>query len=138
MRLGLAALFLAPMAFAAVPVHVTLAPVESKLGAVERYTVRAPTEGQVATVGIEVDVPAGVTVSSVLASPGWTSEVRKEGARIVGISWKVNIPPSHFGELVFNARNPRQGSELTWNVRQVFADGTSREWTPQTKLVAEN
>jgi uncharacterized protein YcnI len=116
--------------------HVTIAPAESKLGASERYTVRVPTEGQVTTVGVDLDVPTGVTVSSVLASAGWKSEVRREGNRIVAISWKVEIPAGHFGELVFNARNPKEGADITWKVVQKFSDGTSREWTPKTKLIA--
>ncbi len=34
---------------AVVSAHITIGPAESKLGANERYTVRVPTEGQVAT-----------------------------------------------------------------------------------------
>ena len=121
---------------AIVSAHVTISPTESKLGASERYTVRVPTEGQVATSGVDLAVPPGVTVSSVLASGGWKSTVRREGNRIVGISWTVDIPAGHFGELVFMARNPKEGTEIAWKVTQKFADGTSREWTATTKLVA--
>ena len=116
--------------------HVTIAPGESKLGASERYTVRVPTEGAVATVGVDLEVPVGVTVSNVLASGGWTSEVKREGNRIVAIAWKVNIPAAHYGELVFNARNPKEGAAIAWKVKQRFEDGTSRDWTASTKLVA--
>lgn len=127
---------LAVFVIATLAAHVTIAPAESKLGASERYTVRVPTEGQVTTSGVDLEVPAGVTVSGVLASSGWKSEVRREGNRIVAISWKVDIPAGHFGELVFMARNPKEGAEITWKVTQKFADGTSREWTPKTKLIA--
>ncbi len=116
--------------------HVSITPTESKLGASERYTVRVPTEGQVTTVGVDLEVPEGVTVSNVLASGGWTSEVRREANRIVAIMWKVTIPAAHFGELVFNARNPKEGAAIAWKVTQRFADGTSRDWTPSTKLIA--
>jgi uncharacterized protein YcnI len=121
---------------AALLAHVTIAPTESRLGANERYTVRVPTEGRVATVGVDLEVPEGVTVSYVLASGGWTSELKRDGNRIVGISWKVNIPAAHFGELVFNARNPKEGASIAWKVKQRFEDGTARDWTPSTKLVA--
>lgn len=116
--------------------HVTIAPGESKLGASERYTVRVPTEGQVATVGVDLEVPEGVTVSNVLASGGWTSEVKRTGNRIVAITWKVNIPAAHYAELVFNARNPKEGTTIAWKVKQRFEDGTARDWTASTKLVA--
>lgn len=128
------AIFLVAAA-AALSAHVTIAPAESTLNRNERYTMRVPTEGQVATVGVDLDVPEGVTISGVLAVGGWTSELRKEGTRTVGISWKVDIPPAQFGELVFTARNPGEGTQIAWKVRQRFADGTSREWTPGTKLV---
>lgn len=121
---------------ATVSAHVTVAPGESKLGVSERYTVRVPTEGQVGTTAVDLEVPPGVMVSGVLASGGWKSEVRREGNRIVSISWRVDIPAGHFGELVFNARNPKEGTEIAWKVTQRFADGTSREWTPKTKLVS--
>jgi uncharacterized protein YcnI len=123
------------MAGAIVAAHVTVGPTESKLGASERYTVRVPTEGQVATVGVDLEVPEGVAVSYVLASSGWTSEVKRVERRIVGISWKVEIPPAHFGELVFTARNPKEGTGITWKIKQRFADGTSSDWTANTKLV---
>lgn len=116
--------------------HITIVPADSRTGATERYTVRAPTEGQVSTTGVALEIPAGVTVINVLASGGWKSELRREGTRIVGIDWKVDIPAGHFGELVFSARNPREGIEIVWKVTQRFADGTSREWTSTTKLAA--
>jgi uncharacterized protein YcnI len=123
------------LAVASGSAHVTIGPTESKLAASERYTVRVPTEGQTATVGVDLEVPENVTVSYILASSGWTSEIKRTGNRIVAISWKVDVPPSHFAELVFNARNPKEGTAIAWKVKQRFADGTSRDWTPSTKLV---
>lgn len=120
---------------AVVSAHVTIGPAQSTLGVSERYTVRVPTEGQVATVGVDLEVPEGVTVSYVLASSGWTSELKRVDKRVTSISWKVEIPPSHFGELIFNARNPKEGTTIAWKATQRFADGTSREWTANTKLV---
>ena len=135
-RTGIVTAMFGMLLVASIAAHVTISPTESKLGASERYTVRVPTEGQVATSGVDLAVPPGVTVSSVLASGGWKSTVRREGNRIVGVSWTVDIPAGHFGELVFMARNPKEGAEITWKVTQKFADGTSRDWTPETKLVA--
>ena len=120
---------------AVVGAHVTIGPAESKLGISERYTVRVPTEGQVATVGVDLEVPDGVTVSYVLASGGWTSELKRVEKRVTGITWKVEIPPAHFAELIFNARNPKEGTVIAWKVKQRFADGTSSDWTASTKLV---
>lgn len=119
-----------------VAAHVTIGPAESKLGANERYVMRVPTEGQVVTVGVDLAVPEGVAISGVLASGGWTADLQRDGDRTVGIRWKVQIPPRQFAELVFTARNPREGTEIAWRVVQRFEDGTSREWTPKTTLAA--
>ena len=124
------------LAVAAVSAHVTIGPTESTLGANQKYTIRVPTEGQAATVGVDLEVPENVTVSYIQATGGWKSELTREGRRIVGVSWTVEIPPSHFGELSFNARNPKEGTAIAWKVKQRFADGTSQDYTPTTKLVA--
>ena len=106
--------------------HVTVWPQESRAGAGERYTVRVPTEGQVATTSVELEVPADVTVTAVLVGGG-PYEVRREGNRIVAITWKLEIKPAETGEFVFFARNPKAG-EIAWKARQRFADGTSADW----------
>ena len=41
----------------------------------------------------------------------------------------MNIPPQEFAEFAFVARNPREGSEIVWTLRQRFADGTVSDWT---------
>jgi uncharacterized protein YcnI len=116
--------------------HVTLAPAQAAHGANTRYTVHVPTEDGSPTVKVDLDLPEGVRLSGLLAVGGWTAEERRDGDRLIGLSWTVQIPSGQFGELVFTARNPNEGTELTWKVTQHFADGTSTAWTPTTKLVA--
>lgn len=125
--LGLACLFVV-IAVTAANAHVAVFPRESQAGATERYTVRVPTEGRVATTSAELEVPQGVTVTGVLASGGWTQELKRDGNRIVGITWNMEIKPGEFAEFVFLARNPKEGSQIMWKVRQNYADGTSAEW----------
>jgi uncharacterized protein YcnI len=115
------------LAGAVVHAHVTVIPRESAAGATERYTVRAPTEGQVTTTSVELDVPPGVTITEVVPGSGFTFDTRREGDRIVAITWKQAIPPGARGEFVFVARNPGSG-QIAWKARQRFADGTSADW----------
>lgn len=115
--------------------HVTVRPRESKPAAEEKYTVRVPTEGQVATVSVELDIPDGLTVLDVPHPDGAKHSVTKTGDRITMIKWTKEIPPKQTAEFVFTAKN-HAGEQITWNVRQNFADGTPRPWTPGTKLVA--
>lgn len=113
---------------AALSAHVTVWPRESRAGASEKYLVRVPTEGKVATVEVELEVPANVTIAMLAAPTGWTHEVKREGNRIVRVIWKMEIKPGEFAEFPFIARNPKEGSEIAWKVRQRFADGTSADW----------
>ena len=127
MRAAAIALFLM-LSLAALDAHVTVWPRESPTGAGERYTVRVPTEGQVATTGVELEVPADVMVTGILVGSGYTYETRREGDRIVAITWKQDIKPAEVAEFVFFARNPKSGQQIMWKARQRFADGTSADW----------
>ena len=110
-----------------VQAHVVVLPRESLAGGIERYTVRVPTEGQVATIAVELEIPVGVMIREVVSGAGYTYETRREGERIVAITWKQEILPGQRGEFRFVARNPSSG-RLAWKAHQRFADGTSADW----------
>ena len=110
-----------------VSAHVTVVPRESQAGTEQRYTVRVPTEGQVATTSVELEVPAGVVVKEVVAGEGYTFNLRRDGGRIVAITWKKEIPPKQSAQFEFIAVNPT-AHEIAWKAHQRFADGTSADW----------
>ncbi len=107
--------------------HVSVRPRESKAGATETHTVRVPTEGKVPTTSVEVENPQGVTVDSVAPADGVKSEMKREGGRVVSITWTVTIDPGQNRELVFVAKNPSDAAEIVWKAHQRYADGTSSE-----------
>jgi len=109
--------------------HVTVWPQESKAGEGERYTVRVPTEGKVTTTEIELEVPADVRVSGVLVGGGFNYDLRRDGDRIVAVTWRQEIKPGEYGEFVFFAVNPKAAGRVAWKVHQRYADGTSADWT---------
>ena len=113
--------------------HVTVWPRESSTGAYEKYVVRVPTEGTVATQSVELRVPANVDIVSVGAPGNFTYEVKRMGSRITSIVWTQAIKPGEFAEFAFMARNPKQAGEVRWEAVQRFADGTSTEWTGPAK-----
>lgn len=121
--IAIVVLFVASVAGA----HVTVWPQQSQAGAGERYTVRVPTEGQIPTTSVELEVPSDVTVSGVLVGAGYSYDVRRDGNRIAAITWKQEIKPGEIGEFVFFARNPK-AEQIAWKARQRFADGTSADW----------
>lgn len=122
---GLVALLVSTVAYA----HVTVWPRESRPGATEKYTVRVPTEGKVATVAAELEVPDGVTVEVVAVPAGLEYELKRQGERVIAITWQMEIKPGEFAEFGFVAVNPRDKAQLVWKLRQRFADGTSTDWT---------
>ena len=107
--------------------HVSVRPRESKPGIEERYTVRVPTEGNVATTHVRLEIPADVAVLEVVPQDGATFETDKQGGRITAITWKKDIPPKAAAEFVFRARNPTSG-DIVWKAHQHFADGTVADW----------
>ena len=109
--------------------HVTVSPQQSKAGAGERYTIRVPTEGKVTTTEVELEVPADIRVSSVLVGAGFTYDIRRDGDRIVAVTWKEDIKPGETAEFVFFAVNPKTAGTVAWKAHQRFADGTSADWT---------
>lgn len=107
--------------------HVSVRPRVSKAGAEERYTVRVPTEGTVATTHVQLEIPAGLTVLEVFSQTGETFEIAKQEERITAITWRKEIPPKTAAEFVFLARNPESG-DLVWRAHQHFSDGTVADW----------
>lgn len=107
--------------------HVTVRPAEAAPGATTTYTVRVPTEGQSATTSVELEVPAGVTIVSVVGDAG-AYELKKNGERVSAIVWKTSVPPGERVELNFDAKNPATGTEIIWKAHQSFADGTRADW----------
>jgi uncharacterized protein YcnI len=107
--------------------HVTVWPQQSRAGQAERYTVRVPTERTVSTTSVEVDVPAGVAVTGILAPAGFTYEAKRDGTRIVALIWRQEIKSGQVGEFVFFARNP-SATQIVWKAHQHYADGQVDDW----------
>ena len=104
--------------------HVRVGPSEAKPGARQTYIMRVPTEGAVATVSVELEIPAGLRVVSAPAG----SEAKTVGGSIASITWKAQIPPGESREFTFEAINPAQAQSLVWKAHQHFADGSTADW----------
>jgi len=109
--------------------HVSITPRSSTTGATEKYTIRIPTEGKVATTGADIEFPAGVIVETIQAPSGWKYEVKRQDDRIVAMTIQADVKPGEFIEVAFVARNPRSGTRIVWTLRQRFVDGTVTDWT---------
>ena len=122
------ALFLFVFAVAALNAHVVVTPRESAPGAEQTYTISVPVEGTVASMSVELEVPAGLHVMQVASGEGFTFDVKKDKDRIVSITWKKEIKPKEpAAKFTFTAHNPQSGA-LPWKAHQTFADGSVRHW----------
>ena len=126
--------------------HVTIQPRESKAGVAETYSMRVPTEGKIATVSVELEVPDSVTIVSIEAQTGTRYETKRSGDRITSITWTTDIKPGESRQFAFRATNPKQGFGITWKAHQRYEDGTSADWigpagdkrpAPRTRLLVQ-
>jgi len=109
--------------------HVTVWPRESRAGGHEKYVVRVPTEGKVATTSVELTIPANATFIAIGAAVGHSYELKKSEGRVVGIVWSMQINPGEFAEFSFMARNSKDAKEHVWKAMQKFVDGSSTQWS---------
>ena len=111
--------------------HVGVYPGLSTAGATVRYRIHVPTEGNVSTVRIELEVPAGFVISSVEPNEGWKEEQRKDSAgRIVGLIWSGgSIKPKLRSDFFLVGKNPSRPGMLAWKVIQIYEDGTESKWS---------
>ncbi|AIQ46694.1 hypothetical protein R70723_13055 [Paenibacillus sp. FSL R7-0273] len=114
--------------FAAVAsAHVTVSPAESTTGAWETYTLKVPSEKDIATTQIDLRMPEGAEFKQYETTPGWTVTV--EGNKISWISTGDGILAGQFQRFYFTAKNPDTAGDIAWDAYQHYADGSLVQWS---------
>lgn len=113
--------------------HVTVKPGDALTGAFQNFTVGVPTEKDVPTVSVKLDIPAGLQNVSPNVKPGWTIDIEKEGegesAKVKSITWSGGSIPAGFrDEFVFSAKTPAEKASLQWKAYQTYEDGQVVAW----------
>src|SRR5215216_6486064 len=110
--------------------HVTVSPKEVPADSYQVLTVRAPTEKDIPTTEIRVEVPEGFTVTGVRPVPGWQSDFEEDAGVIRAITWSGGeIQPQEFQEFAIQAKTPEETGEYSWRVYQTYEDGSVVQWT---------
>ena len=110
--------------------HVTVSPEEVPADSYQVLTVRAPTEKDIPTTEIRVEVPEGFTVTGVRPVPGWQSDFEEDAGVIRAITWSGGeIQPQEFQEFAIQAKTPEETGEYSWRVYQTYEDGSVVQWT---------
>ena len=130
MRLKLSVvLLLAASAVTSLSAHVTVSPLQSKTGAVQKYELRVHNEAKVAATSVDLDIPDGVTVTEVAKPATGSYTTKTMGDRITVITWQVDVQPSKYVALPFTAKNPDGATELHWSMHEHLADGSIVDWS---------
>jgi uncharacterized protein YcnI len=110
--------------------HVTVAPEEVAAEEYETLTVTVPTEKEIPTTEVRVEVPDGFTVSGVQPFPGWDYEFEEDGGLITSVTWSGGeIGPREFQQFLLSAQAPEEPGEYPWRAFQTYEDGSTVEWT---------
>ncbi|TFE28106.1 YcnI family protein [Cohnella luojiensis] len=127
-------LFILTFGFASLAsAHVTVQPKEVPAGSYQVFTVRVPTEKEVATTQVKVAIPDDVNVSRFEPKADWTYEIEK-GAddKIVSVTWKAagsGLGATEFGEFRMQGKVADDAQKLVWKAYQTYSDGEVVEWT---------
>lgn len=122
-------LTVAPSAFA----HVVVKPAEVGVGKFQTFTMGVPVEKDIPTTGLRLVLPEGLNYVSPNVKPGWTINVKKDGAgeeaKVTEISWTGGSIPAGFrDEFMFSAQVPAEAGPLNWKAYQTYSDGEVVSW----------
>ncbi len=110
--------------------HVRVLPEEVSADSFEVLTVRVPTEKDIPTTEVRVEVPEGFTISRVEPVPGWDYELEEEAGVVSAITWSGGeIGATEFQQFNIQGQTPEETGEYAWNAYQTYEDGEIVEWT---------
>ncbi len=109
--------------------HVRVLPEEVPADNYEVFMVRVPTEKDIPTTGVRVEVPEGFDVSRVQPMPGWDYELEEEAGAVRAITWSGGeIGETEFQQFDVQGKTPAEPGEYPWNAYQTYEDGSVVEW----------
>lgn len=113
--------------------HVTVQPSQVPANSYQVFTMRVPTEKEIATVEVKLEVPADVNVSRFEPKPDWTYTLEKDAdGKITTVTWKTageGLGATEFGQFNFQGKVAENAAELVWKAHQTYADGSVVDWT---------
>ncbi len=110
--------------------HVVVSPEEVTAGDYETLTVSVPTEKEIPTTEIRVEVPEGFLLSGVQPVPGWEHAFEEDGGIVTAVTFSGGeIRPREFQQFLVQAQAPEEPGEYPWKAAQTYEDGSVVEWT---------
>jgi uncharacterized protein YcnI len=110
--------------------HVVVSPEVVTAGDYETLTVSVPTEKEIPTTKIRVEVPEGFLLSGVQPVPGWEHTFQEDGGIVTAVTFSGGeIGPREFQQFLVQAQAPEEPGEYPWKAIQTYEDGSVVEWT---------
>ena len=110
--------------------HVVVSPEVVTAGDYETLTVSVPTEKEIPTTKIRVEVPEGFLLSGVQPVPGWEHTFEEDGGVVTAVTFSGGeIRPREFQQFLLQAQAPEEPGEYPWKAIQSYEDGSVVEWT---------
>ena len=129
LRLVILSTFLTLAVASVANAHVRVLPEEVPADSFEVFTVRVPTEKDIPTTEIRVEVPEGFAVSRVEPVSGWDYELEEEVGVVRAITWSGGeIGETEFRQFNVQGKTPAEPGEYPWNAYQTYEDGEVVEW----------
>lgn len=125
MLVVLLAVFVIPFQASA---HVSVSPNESTVKSWETYTMKVPSEKEMASKKIVLKIAKGVSFESYEPVPGWTTTVDKKNGTVTWQTEGNGIEKGQFQRFSFIAKNPSEEGDIAWNAYQYYEDGSIVEW----------
>ena len=109
--------------------HVVVSPEEVRAGDYETLTVSVPTEKEIPTTEIRIEVPEGFLLSGVQPVPGWEYSFEEDGGVVTAVTFSGGeIRPREFQQFLVQAQAPEEPGEYPWKAIQTYEDGSVVEW----------
>ena len=109
--------------------HVVVSPEEVPAGDYEILTVSVPTEKEIPTTEIRVEVPEGFLLSGVQPVPGWEHAFEEDRGVVTSVTFSGGeIRPREFQQFLVQAQAPEEPGEYPWKAAQTYEDGSVVEW----------
>jgi uncharacterized protein YcnI len=116
--------------------HATVKPKETTVATSQVFTLSIPTEKDIPTISINIQIPSELESVRPHVKAGWHIDTKKENEKITEITWSQgSIPMDQKDEFLFSAKTPAKQTDLIWKVYQIYQDGTVQAWdqTPNTE-----
>src|SRR5687767_9155755 len=109
--------------------HVVVSPEEVTVGDYATLTVSVPTEKEIPTTEIRIEVPEGFLLSGVQPVPGWEYSFEEDGGIVTAVTFSGGeIRPREFQQFLVQTQAPEEPGEYPWKAIQTYEDGSVVEW----------